>query len=419
MKTVLSLLDLIISKLPFTTLSTPLIVNDWHAVYLLPITILLDFFVPGLFALYQSYNAYNKLKKECKGDGFFTGDFVVYDSELVHQLNSFTLSISLSGPRRLGIGTKLITKFSKGIKVVLSDKIHSKFTIIPDTWEESIIIVKRWFDEQEFKDVTRLAHEYGHVFHPFKRAEFYNKAFTVIVFLFVLVYCAKSSGIIWPLLVTVPMGLIVFIRYSRWIESYCESMSDLYVLYVYELLKGHDEMVDAARQRIKERLNTFRQTKYGNDHGLNRGDRFVMYVCINYLARFLPINDCDELIAASEEKSLDIKDNPDLNKTECDSMLHIEELIRQALKRNKNICFDSTKDLEIHDTNVILSVSYLTCFIMSIIALFTIFKDVYCNWQIFQIQTVLLIAFIVYIFYQSIILLLWYKKIKLKTRIGL
>ena len=419
MERLFSLLDIIVSKLPFSLLSIPLIINDWHAVALLPITILLDFFVPGLFALYQSYYAYRKLKKECQGDGFFTGNFEVLNSELVYRLNSFTFSTSLLGPRRLGIGTKLITKFNKSIKVVLSDKISTRFTTILDTWEESIIIVKRWFDEQEIKDVARLAHEFGHVYHSFKRAEFYGKAFTVALFLLVMLYCAVTGGVSWPLLVALPLGLIVFVRYSRWIESYCESMSDIYVLTVFESLWGQDAMVKAAKLRIKERIYTCRQTKYGNKMGLNRGERFVMYVSINYMARFLSIKDCEELIAASVEKSSRIKEDAGLNETERDSMLSIEKLIRQALERNKNICLDSTENLTFNDTNVILSVSYLTCFVMACIALFTTFKDISFTWQVPHMWTVLIIAIIIFVLYQLIILLLWNMKTKLKRKIGL
>lgn len=419
MKNFLSLIDLFISKYPFTILSIPFVILNWHALTLLLIGLLIDLFLPGLFALYQSYNSYRMLKKEMRKDGFFTGEYRELDSELVNQFNELMKSTSETNPRQLGIGTRFITKFNKNVRVILSDKIRTKFTTILDTWEDSFIIVKRWFDEADIKDVTKLAHEFGHVFHAFKRSEFYHKAFMALVLLVILLCCAVTKGLWWPFVISLPLCFIVFIRYSVWVESYCESMADIYALYTYESLWGYDAMVQAAIERLKDRIYTCRQTKYGNDFKMRRHDRFTMYVPINYLARFIPVEVCENLIEKSNDKSSECNENQGLSPRERQSILSIENLIRQALERNKNIQYDSSKYFIFFDTNLILSFCYLLSFLMTAIAVFKTFSDYHFNWASIPIWTVLIIAIIAYIIYQLIFMLLWNKKTKLKQRIGL
>lgn len=419
MNSFLSIIDALVSKYPFTIMPIPFVFMDWRALALVLIGLMIDLFLPGLFALHQSYNGYRMLKKESKDDGFFTGDFELLDSRLVYQFNELMKSITRSDPRRLGVGTRLITKFSKSVKVILSDKIVTKFTTILDTWEESIIIVKKWFDETDVKDVTKLAHEFGHVFHAFKRSEFYHKAFLALAFLAILLYCAVTGGLWWPFVVALPLCFIVFIRYSVWVESYCEGMADIYTLFTYESLWGYYGMLKAAKERLKDRIYTCRQTRYGNNFKMKRHARFTMYVPINYLARFVPVEFCERLIEKSNEKTAEVNENPDLSLKERQSILSIEKLIRQALERNKNIQYDSCRYFMFFDTNLILSFCYLLSFILTMIAVFKTFKDYQFDWGSISIPVVLIIAVILYLIYQLIILLLWKKKTKLKKQIGL
>lgn len=419
MKSLFSILDLIFSKLPFTILSIPFIIMDRHAVVLLLIGFLLDIFIPGLFSIYQTFYAYKKLKNETRSDGFFTGEYESFNSELVNEFKRITFESALNRPKILGINSSLITRWGKDIKVVISDRIRTKFTTIPDLWNDPIIVIKKWFDDDDIKDVTKLAHEFGHVYHAFIRSEFYHKAFVALFCIIVVISCGVSCQVWWPLLISLPFCLTIFIRYSIMFGSYSESMSDIYACFIYEKLWGQESMVEAAKERIKDRLLDCRETKYVKDSGQNRLDRFTMYVTINYLARFVPVEYCNNLIELSKEYSSEYTENPELNEKERNSMLSIERLIRQALEWNKNINFDSCEYLLFNHTNHILLFCYLLSFTLTIVALLTIYNDYHFDWNTIPIWIVLMISIVIYLIYQIIIILLWNKKTKLMKKIGL
>ncbi len=389
-------------QFPITVLLLPILFFDWHWLAIIPFAITIDLSIHASMFLHQHYFSYKKLKESMSK--CLNGNLEFIDSPLIDHLKQ-VVELAFSHDR-------MIKHFAPNIKVIKSDKIRYKFTTIPDLTGTSIVVVRKRFNENEIRDIVLLAHEFGHVTHSLLRYERFMIPTVAFIYQIILLVYALLFGNWTLFFILLPINGFLAWKNINEFESRIEINADTLALQYIETLCNAEAMHTAASYLIRLRIESSSKMKRGMA-------QFAVDNCIFVLSSFITPSDRMSLIEASNERSRTFESDDSLDhKTKVDKLSN-ELLIRNNLQNtpiresslNPPIVMDSRSGF-----SLILYISSLTTAMLS---LTSILKDVQYNWGWMPIWIFLLLIIILTVTYQKISLIIWNKKTKLQSQIGL
>lgn len=398
---------------PFMLFSIPFIIRDTKSMAVLPLLIILDYFVDCLKRRYFDYRFALKLKK--RGiNKCFNGNQTVYESDLV---NKFKNLVTKCFTFIVGSGYR--------IKVVLSDKLGSTATTFSSVSFGSIIVISSHFNEKEDNHIYQLAHEFGHVYHFIFgiKAAIIPIVVTIIHSSLCTYLVANSTniGIITKLFMLYICGTCLFVLYYYLYEYLYnnEKEADLAALNIICAQLGYDKMRNAASFYLKKRINNAHKSENNNQFSLNYLDRKAMLSCISELGLFVSRTELEKLIERSESRSKDYIQDEDLNNRMKSDKLLTEKRIRMILKARASAQSFELPDFHIEDNMTTIALFYNISLIGAIVVMAILLDNYTYTWGTYPFWIAPVVAIIMYIINHYIKKAIWKKTTQLMERIGL
>ena len=402
-------LDNITWQFPLTLLSIPFIIRDWHTIILVPVLAVIDLSIYNLIALFINYRNNRIIIKDAK-DKCLSGNLAVYDSQLVDQFRGVVIK---ERPPFLDV-----LKKEKEIIVLLSDKSDASGNNYSSFSEESIIVLNNRFNENEKKNVYLLAHEFGHIYHVYKRAEMYSLPVYITIIQILLLIHAIYFGTWLYFFLLLPINTVLFIKYSSSFKSFSETDADLAALHIIESVWGEEEMHKAASWLIKNRIANLCSIKKGNKPGLKLFDRLSMRHCINVLSPFVNLKERNQLIEWSEMSTAEVLNNPLLSDKKKAKRLREDKYIRKRLNSDNELFLNSASDVLVRDSNSMYSILYYLSLLTSMAAFYLTSENYTYNWGLSALWIIPMVLLVVLLANFIVPIASWKKQILMK-RIGL
>lgn len=402
-------LDRITWQFPLSLLSIPFIIRDWHAITLVPVLFVIDLSIYNLIALFINFRNNRKIINDAK-DKCLSGKLSVYNSQLVDQFRSVLLEERPPFLRVMNIEKEIIVLLSD--KSDVSAKAYSSFS------GESIIVLDNRFNENEKKDVYQLAHEFGHIYHVYKRTEMYSLPVYITILQILLLAHAIYCGTWLYFILSLPINMALLIKFSSSFESFSETDADLAALHLIESVWGEDDIHKAASWILKNRIINAVTTEKGNKLGLSLLVHLSMRHCIDVLSPFVDPKERMELIKRSEARSARILKNPLLSAKEKSNKLSIEKDIRKRLNSNKDLFLRSASDVVVRDSHSLYSILYYLSLLITMAAFYHTFENYTYSWGLSILWIIPIVLLVVLLANIIIAIASWKKQIIMK-RIGL
>ena len=311
-----------------------------------------------------------------------------------------------------------VLKIEKEIIVLLSDKSDVSAKTYSSFSGESIIVLDNRFNENEKKDVYQLAHEFGHIYHVYKRTEMYSLPVYITILQILLLAHAIYCGTWLYFILSLPINMALLIKFSSSFESFSETDADLAALHLIESVWGEDDMHKAASWILKNRIINAVTTEKGNKLGLSLLVHLSMRHCIDVLSPFVDPKERMELIKRSEARSARILKNPLLSAKEKSNKLSIEKDIRKRLNSNKDLFLRSASDVVVRDSHSLYSILYYLSLLITMAAFYHTFENYTYSWGLSVLWIIPIVLLVVLLANIIIAIASWKKQILMK-RIGL
>jgi hypothetical protein len=306
----------------------------------------------------------------------------------------------------------------KEIIVLLSDKSDTSGKTYSSFSEESIIVLKNRFNENEKKDVYLLAHEFGHIYHVYKRAEMRSLPVYITIIQILLLIHAIFCGTWLFFFFLLLINTALFIKFSSSFKSFSETDADLAALHIIESVWGEEEMHKAASYLIKNRIANLCSIEKGNKPSLNFFDLLSMRHCIDVLSPFVDPKERNQLIKWSETSSADVLNNPLLSDRRKAKKLREDNYIRKRLNSNKDLFLRSASDVVVRDSHSLYSILYYLSLLITMAAFYHTFENYTYSWGLSVLWIIPIVLLVVLLANIIIAIASWKKQILMK-RIGL
>ena len=219
--------------------------GDW---LFLILALYIDFFLNEISYLYSQYKCYKVFKRDKANNVFGTLERI--DSPIIQQLIETAINLNSNPLRQL---------FKPEVHIYKSSK-SFKYTTYPFSLRSICIVVKKSFNDQEFKDQVALSHELGHMFHAKKRNMRFLVLYSILLLQALLIYYAVAYHYWQGLLITLLNAFIIYTKVFRY-KSDIESQADEMSLKIIETYHDKDKMKEAAEFLAKMRIQEARNNK--------------------------------------------------------------------------------------------------------------------------------------------------------------